>query len=138
MGGELDVMPALTALEKAERQIALPAIHGETLLFRRYLTGQPLHTGPLNTQEPSPGNAICIPSVVLVPLLAFDRSLMRLGQGAGFYDRALADLRKITPVLSIGIAFECQMTDRIPAEPHDQHLDLVITDHNQYGAYPKR
>ena len=134
MGSELDVMPALTALEKNNRRIALPAIRGETLLFRQYLTGQPLQTGALNTREPSPVNPACTPAIVLVPLLAFDPTLMRLGQGAGYYDRALAALREQTAILKIGIAFECQRTDLIPAEPHDQRLDLVVTENNQYTS----
>ena len=132
MGSELDVMPALAALEAKGRPIALPVIEGDRLLFRHYATGQALHHAMLNTREPDSGNPTCIPSIVLVPVLAFDTSLMRLGQGAGFYDRTLAALRRQTQILTVGIAFECQKTDAIPAEPHDQRLDLLVTEHARY------
>ena len=133
MGSEADVMPALTLLSQAGHALALPAINQNTLIFRSFRIGDPLHNGPLKTLQPAENQPLCSPTVVLVPLLAFDRNLMRLGQGAGFYDRALADLRRNGPVLAIGIAFSCQMSETaLPAEPHDQGLDLVVTEQAIY------
>lgn len=134
MGSEIDVRPALVQFEKNGQSLALPVIKGQSLVFRRYKIGQPLYDGPLQTQEPSPHNSLCSPVVILVPVLAFDLRLMRLGQGAGFYDRTLADLRKTVPVLSVGLAFECQRAETVPAEPHDQPLDLVVTEQSIYTA----
>ena len=133
MGSEADVMPALALLSQAGHALALPAINQNTLIFRAYRIGDPLHNGPLKTLQPAENQPLCSPTVVLVPLLAFDRNLMRLGQGAGFYDRALAELRRNGPVLAIGIAFSCQMSETaLPAEPHDQSLDLVVTEQAIY------
>ena len=138
MGSEIDLRPALIRLETYDLRLALPVINGQSLLFRSYKMGEPLHQGPLQTQEPSPHNPDCRPAVVLVPVLAFDHRLRRLGQGAGFYDRTLADLRKNTSVLSIGLAFDCQRAETIPAEPHDQPLDLVVTEQSIYTPHPDR
>ncbi len=73
------------------------------------------------------------PDLVLVPLLAFDRAGNRLGQGQGHYDRTLAALRASGPVIAVGIAFSVQEVEHIPAEPHDQRLDWIIT---EIEAYP--
>ena len=135
MGSEVDVMPALLRLEQAGHHLALPSVTQDGLVFRTYRSNDPLQAGPLNTREPLPEHPACRPQVVLVPLLAFDHSLMRLGQGAGFYDRALAQLRQSGPLHTIGIAFACQMTDTpIPAEPHDQSLDWVVTENGLHAS----
>jgi 5-formyltetrahydrofolate cyclo-ligase len=138
MGSEIDLRPALIKLETYGLRLALPVINGQSLLFRSYKMGGPLHQGPLQTREPSPDHPLCSPAVMLVPVLAFDDRLMRLGQGAGFYDRTLADLRQNASVLSIGLAFDCQRAETIPAEPHDQPLDLVVTEQSIYTPHPDR
>ena len=128
-------MPLLARLQEAGHRLALPAIAEDGLLFRSYLINDPLQRGPLNTHEPFSTQALCQPDVILVPLLGFDDRLMRLGQGAGFYDRTLEKLRRAGPVLAIGIAFSCQRSDTpIPSEPHDQPLDFVITEQRVYAA----
>lgn len=64
--------------------------------------------------------------LILVPGLAFDTTGARLGQGGGWYDRALADLP--SHVLTIGIAFDFQIVKSVPREAHDQIVSLIITD----------
>lgn len=64
--------------------------------------------------------------VVIVPGVAFTRRGDRLGQGGGWYDRFLADVR--SDCLTIGVAFVEQLVDDLPVEPHDVRLDLVVTD----------
>ena len=68
------------------------------------------------------------PDVVLVPLLGFDLSGMRLGRGGGYYDRTLAELRARRDILACGVAFHMQMVDKCPSAPHDQALDAVLTE----------
>lgn len=68
------------------------------------------------------------PDVVLAPLIAFDRAGGRLGQGGGHYDRTLAALRAVGPVLVIGLAYAGQEVPRVPSEPHDQTLDAILTE----------
>lgn len=62
----------------------------------------------------------------VVPGLAFDRQGGRVGWGKGHYDATLAVAR--AHVLTIGLAFECQMTDGVPHEPHDIALGAIITE----------
>ncbi len=64
---------------------------------------------------------------LLIPLVGFDARGNRLGMGAGFYDRALAQRRGRRP-LAIGVAFGCQEVDSLPVDPWDQPLDYIVTD----------
>lgn len=64
--------------------------------------------------------------VIIVPAVAYDVSCYRLGYGGGFYDRFLNNLRPDT--ISIGIAFDLQVFENIPKEPHDARLDYIITE----------
>ena len=84
----------------------------------------PRHPRPI-TADDMPRVDVC-----LVPLLAFDSSLHRLGNGAGHYDRQLARwaANGWSPY-TIGLAFGAQRVDRVPTESHDMALRLVVTEH---------
>jgi len=64
-------------------------------------------------------------AAILVPGIGFSTTGDRLGRGAGFYDRFL---RNHPEALRIGIAFEEQMTDKIPTDPWDEKVDVILTD----------
>ncbi len=68
------------------------------------------------------------PDILIVPLLAFDRSGHRIGYGAGYYDMTISRLRAMKPVTAIGIAFAAQEIAAVPATPRDARLDLVLTE----------
>ena len=73
------------------------------------------------------------PTIIIVPLLAFDTEGNRLGYGGGYYDATLEYLRQKSPVIAIGIAFQEQLFEEgLPSEAHDQPLDLVITPERSY------
>ena len=63
-----------------------------------------------------------------MPLVAFNANGGRLGYGGGFYDRTLEVLRKMRPILAIGFAYSDQMAERLPLEPTDQPLDVLVTE----------
>ena len=65
--------------------------------------------------------------VVLVPLVAFDETGQRLGQGGGFYDRAIAAAGASRPLL-IGVAHAFQQVRSVPVEAWDMPLDAVVTE----------
>ena len=65
---------------------------------------------------------------MLLPLIAFDKTGHRLGYGAGYYDRTIEALRAQRDVLVIGLAYDEQEIDAVPAGSHDQRLDAIITD----------
>lgn len=65
------------------------------------------------------------PAVIVVPGVAFSPTGARLGYGGGFYDRYLAAAPRVPRV---GVCFEAQIFDDIPVEPHDQRVDVIVTD----------
>jgi 5-formyltetrahydrofolate cyclo-ligase len=67
----------------------------------------------------------CAPDLILTPLVGFDRALNRLGQGAGYYDRAFAAR---PDSLRIGIAWSIQECDGLMTDPWDMPLDAVLTE----------
>jgi 5-formyltetrahydrofolate cyclo-ligase len=64
--------------------------------------------------------------VVVAPGLAFDREGHRLGYGGGHYDRYLTRLGD--RAIRIGVAYSLQLVDRVPTEPEDRLVDMVVTD----------
>ena len=88
-----------------------------------------LEYGPYGIQQPKSNRATVIaPEVldlVVVPGVAFDRSGHRLGRGAGFYDRFLADLPRDIP--TVGLAFDFQIVSNLPLQEHDIPLSFVIS-----------
>ncbi len=128
--GEPDCLPLLHALAAAGLDTALPVTpkRGLPLRFHRWRPGEPLVTRTWGISEPGPDTPEVDPDVLFVPLAAFDRRGYRLGYGAGFYDNALAVLRARKPVLAIGVAFALQEVEAVPAEPHDERLDMIVTE----------
>jgi len=111
------------------RTIALPwfAAKGEPMLFRQWLdpfedTG--LEPGPYGALQPGDDAPEVTPALAFVPLLAFTANGERLGQGGGHYDRWLAANGDTIPV---GLAWDCQLVDDLPSEPHDRPLHAVVT-----------
>jgi 5-formyltetrahydrofolate cyclo-ligase len=92
--------------------------------------------------QPMDGQPRCAPEevrVILVPGLAFGRNGSRLGRGAGFYDRFLSAHPN---ALRAGVAFSDQVLDSLPEDPHDQRMDILLTDAgmvcmNSYGEWKK-
>lgn len=130
MRSEMDVVPLLTALQKKGHRIVLPVVEGDApLTFRPWKPGVAMESGPGGTLHPTATAGSATPTVLLVPLLAFDSVGQRLGNGGGHYDRTIAQLREGggTPLV-IGLAFSSQRVEKLPAEPHDQKLDWVVTE----------
>ncbi|QDM28640.1 5-formyltetrahydrofolate cyclo-ligase [Tardiphaga sp. vice304] len=128
--GEIDPRPLLAMLAGQGATTALPSIAGQNapLIFRAWREGAPVQRGALGISEPLPEADSVQPTIVLVPLSAFDRRGQRIGYGAGHYDRALGLLRLHTHIVAIGLAFATQEIDEVPAEPHDVALDFVLTE----------
>jgi len=130
IGEEADPRLLLQALGYHEFTTLLPVTvgRGQPLVFRKWKWGQPLVEGPMRIPEPSPRLPEAQPDLLFVPLAAFDRRGFRIGYGAGHYDATLQKLRAQRAVAAIGIAFACQEIERVPHEPHDQPLDIVLTE----------
>ncbi len=129
---EIDPLALMNSLIVQGKSLALPVITIEKLLFRRWGMHTPLLTRKWGLREPSNSEPLIDPQVLLVPLVAFDENMQRLGYGKGYYDQALSDLRAKQSVFAIGLAYETQKTLFIPVEEHDQPLDAIITDQAIY------
>ena len=128
---EFDPLPLLTSLVEAGHPCALPVTGaaGSALKFRLWRPGGELRTGPFGLREPDPASPETLPEVVVTPCLAFDRRGYRLGYGAGYYDRTFAALRDAgRAALGVILAFAGQEVARVPAGPHDQRADWIVTE----------
>jgi 5-formyltetrahydrofolate cyclo-ligase len=130
LGSELDVRPALLHFKQTGCAVALPVSgpRGTALVFRDWDPVLPTAAGRYGIQEPDASRPVIQPAVLLVPLLAFDRSGQRLGYGAGYYDRTLDALRARGPVVAVGVAFAAQEVAAVPCGPHDERLDWIVTE----------
>jgi 5-formyltetrahydrofolate cyclo-ligase len=130
MADEINVRPLITGLHEDGRAVALPVVVGNAkpLIFRAWRPGLPLDDGGFGTRHPSPEEAEVQPSILLVPLLAFDAHGHRLGWGGGFYDRTIAQLRSLGPVVTVGVAYQAQRVDSVPHTNTDEPLDWMVTD----------
>ena len=68
------------------------------------------------------------PDVLLVPLVAFDANLNRLGYGGGYYDRIIQKLENKKKILKIGLAFSFQRVKKVPIFKYDKKLDYILTE----------
>jgi 5-formyltetrahydrofolate cyclo-ligase len=91
------------------------------------MPGSPLKTVVWGIREPDESAPAVEPDVLLVPLLVFDRTGMRLGYGGGFYDRTLHDLRARKRIVAVGLAYASQEVDAVPYLDYDERLDWVLT-----------
>ncbi|SFS00215.1 5-formyltetrahydrofolate cyclo-ligase [Sphingomonas jatrophae] len=124
---EPDPMPILLRALDRGAGLALPRVTGPDapMTFHEWLPGDPLEEGPFRIDQPLATAERVTPDLILAPLVGFDARLNRLGQGAGYYDRAFAaapDARRI------GIAWSAQQADAIPADAHDVPLHAVVTE----------
>jgi 5-formyltetrahydrofolate cyclo-ligase len=126
MKDEISPYQVLAALGGGQTP-ALPwfADRDARMMFRQAPAAE---AGPWGVLQPSAQAPALAPDVVLVPLVLADRRGNRIGHGKGHYDRALANLREAGPVLTIGIAWEEQVSAQpIPADPWDVPLDAIAT-----------
>jgi 5-formyltetrahydrofolate cyclo-ligase len=124
---EIDPAPITAALQAAGHVVAFPwfANRDAHMIFRAGPADAP---GPWGVLQPGSDTAAVHPDIVLVPLVAADHGCNRIGHGKGHYDRALANLRQVAAVRTIGLAWDCQIVaDPIPADPWDIALDAIAT-----------
>jgi 5-formyltetrahydrofolate cyclo-ligase len=125
---EVDPRPILRALVTRGQTVALSQIIHPRLSWREWRPGDVLVKGGFGVCEPGPDAPECFPKVLLVPLAAFDRRGGRLGYGKGHFDRSIAALSAMHPVIAIGLAYAMQEVPSVPAEPHDRRLDFIMTE----------
>jgi 5-formyltetrahydrofolate cyclo-ligase len=130
MKSEINPLPLLRVLAEQGARLALPAVagRGKPLTMRAWGFGEPLAAGVWGIREPKAEAPEVLPDIMIVPLLAFDRTGHRIGYGAGYYDMTIAAVRAKKPVTAVGIAFAAQEIPAVPTSPRDVRLDLVLTE----------
>jgi 5-formyltetrahydrofolate cyclo-ligase len=130
MRSEINPLPLMRKLLDAGATLALPAIagRGKPLIMRVWQWGEPLLPGLWGIREPKPQAPEVEPDILLVPLLAFDRTGHRIGYGAGYYDSTIAQLRGRKAITAIGLAFAAQEIPAVPVTERDARLDIVLTE----------
>ena len=83
-----------------------------------------LETGPFGMAQPAADAPMVVPQVLFMPLVAFTAEGARLGQGGGHYDRWL---EAHADTVAIGLAWDAQLAENLPHEPHDRPLAMVVT-----------
>ncbi len=125
---EIDDLDILNSLKKRKINILLPIIKKNNQMnFYKWSNNDPLKINKFGIPEPV-SSKIFYPDILLVPLVAYDSSLNRLGYGGGFYDRYIEKIEKIKKVIKIGLAFSFQKTSSIPIDQYDKRLDFIITE----------
>lgn len=129
--GEVDVRPLVDALLAQGRRVALPVVtrfppDAPAMEARRFAGRDALTPNRWGIPEPTNAARIAPNAIdlVLVPALGAGRNGHRVGHGAGYYDAYLPALDAVT----VGVVPHPCLVDRVPAEPHDVPLDVLVTD----------
>ena len=125
---EVNAIKILEKFEKLNCLVTLPKIKKNSQMdFFYWSTKDPLSINKYGIPEPT-SNKINYPNILLVPLVAFDKHLNRVGYGGGFYDRYISKLKKKKKIITIGLAYSFQKVKKIPINKYDIKLDFVITE----------
>ena len=124
---EVDAIKILEKFEKKNYLISLPKIKKNSQMdFFHWSIKDPLTINRYGIPEPV-SDKIIYPDILLVPLVAYDKSFNRLGYGGGFYDRYIKRIKKNKNILTVGLAYSFQKVKKVPINKYDIKLDFVIT-----------
>lgn len=126
-GSEMSCAALIAQARAAGIAILLPYVAAlrVPLRFLRWEADVALESGWRGLRQPPADSAESAPDIIVTPLLGYDSDRWRLGQGAGFYDRAFADHPHAR---RIGIAWAVQHCDHVPRDPWDERLDAIVTE----------
>ena len=126
-GDEIDPAALAQPLAARGHALALPHVAADrtTMRFLAWHPDHALFTGAYGLSQPHEDNAEIAPTIILTPLVGFDRHGGRIGQGAGYYDRAFA---RLPGAIRIGLAWSAQEVERLPLDPWDVPLHAVATE----------
>lgn len=128
---EIDPTPAVTRLLDRRSRVLLPRVRGDDLELVEVTEMSSLAIGYQGIREPvGPAVDPELVEVAVLPGVAFDPIGGRLGQGGGHYDRLLPLLD--LDGLRVGLCFSCQVVPRVPTDPHDEPVDIVVTERATY------
>ena len=115
---EIDVRHLLYILS-TNHTIALPEVKGRNLIFKEW---------DFKEEEPRKSAKKVIPNIILVPCMGIGKNGYRWGHGCKFYDRTIQSLKKKdTPIITIGVAYEHQLSNEYQADKDSNRLDWILT-----------
>ena len=127
---EVNVVEILKKFEKQNYFITLPKINKNFQMdFFSWSSQDPLEINKYGIPEPI-SNKLKYPDILLVPIVAYDKDLNRIGYGGGFYDRYLEKIKKIKKITTIGLAHSFQKVKKVTINKYDIKLDFIITEKN--------
>ena len=125
---EADNLNILKLLEKKKYKISLPRISKKNQMnFFSWSFKEPLSINTYGIPEPISTKTV-YPDILLVPLLAFDNSLNRLGYGGGYYDRYINKILKKKNITTLGLSYSFQKVNKLPTNKYDAKLNFIITE----------
>lgn len=111
----------------SEKKFFMPTLNGEEMIFRAYSDSSQTKIGALGINEPLGEEGIPKANdLIIVPGLAFDRTMNRLGRGKGYYDKYLT----ATKAVKMGVCFDFQLLDSIPTDTHDVKMDVLVSEND--------
>ena len=127
---EVDILNFLEEASKKKFKIVLPVIKSSNKMsFKFWIFKEPLYVNKFGILEPNNLGKEIIPDLIMVPLVAFDKKLNRIGYGKGYYDRSLQKISKIKKkIITLGIAYSFQKCANIPTNKYDFKLNYVFTE----------
>ena len=130
---EISPLKLIEICKNLSIKICLPVIDKNTneIIFSEFDNEMSVTKNKYGIIEPSKLSQIA-PDIIFVPMVGFDKNLNRLGYGKGYYDRTISKLRKLKKIFVIGLAYDNQIVRNIPAENHDERMDIVLTDKKIY------
>tara|TARA_B100000902_G_scaffold249149_1_gene235766 strand:+ start:794 stop:1333 length:540 start_codon:yes stop_codon:yes gene_type:complete len=128
---EANIVELIKKLQLNNYQVGLPIIHKNfDMDFYEFKFNDPMYINNLGIPEPKKRGKI-IPNILLMPLVAYDKNLNRIGYGGGYYDRYIKKMEK-KKLIKIGLAFSCQKVNQIPFNKFDKKLDHIFTEKDSY------
>jgi len=132
IGSEICTLELIENLRKKKYIISLPVLEKNSKMsFYEWTKKNPLKINNFGIPEPIKLKKI-IPSILIIPIVAFDNNLNRLGYGGGFYDRFIDNLEKSKKVLKIGLALSCQKINKVPTNRFDKKMNYILTENKVY------
>jgi 5-formyltetrahydrofolate cyclo-ligase len=119
---ELDVLP-LVKKYKREKTLLFPVSHRRGITVHPYAGNEHMHRGKFGIPEPTTPAYEGDIDLIIVPGVAFDAKGRRLGRGGGYYDRFI---KKQTHAVLVGVGYDFQLVDEVPAARHDQRVHRII------------
>lgn len=127
-----DEVVTMSFIEKweQEKEFYLPVVTDKGLVFRQYQKDQEYIVSNMGILEPQGIDFLDFNKVdmIIIPGVAFDRKMNRMGRGRGYYDRFLP---KLSPkIKKVGICFDFQLLDSIPHNAEDIPMDMIVSEND--------